>query len=91
MAEPHVSLDPSELPPVARRLREPLEAQLSSALQAAVEEVRENYTGEGKDEVAQDLLSATRDGLHPDIAAAFHPDQAQLDRVAEAIVENGPA
>jgi hypothetical protein len=90
MAEPHVSLNPSELPPAARRLREPLEAQLSSALQAAVEEVRENYAGEGTDEVAQELLTATRDGLHPDIAAAFMPDQAQLDQVAEVIVETTP-
>jgi hypothetical protein len=88
MAEPHVSLDSSELPPAARRLQAPLEDQLSSALQAAVEEVRENYAGEGTDEVAQKLLSATRDGLHPDIADAFVPDQAQLHQVAEVIVND---
>jgi hypothetical protein len=32
------------------------------------------------------LLEQTKAGLHPDIAAGFSPDPAELRRVAEAIV-----
>jgi hypothetical protein len=90
MAEPHVSLDPADLPPSAQHLREPLEAQLSSALQVAAKDVREHYHGESVDEVSDELVSATRDGLHPDIAAAFEPDGDELRRVAEVIVDDAP-
>jgi hypothetical protein len=86
MAEPHVTLDPEHLNPVQRNLREPLEEQLSSALQAAAHRVRADYAGESVDEVCRRLLDGTRAGLHPDIAAGFHPDHDQLNAVAEAIV-----
>lgn len=86
MAEPRVSLESDQLSPAARRLQEPLEDQLSSALALATEQVRENYRGEPVDEVSAALLAATRDALHPDVAAAFQPDRAELRQVAEAIV-----
>jgi hypothetical protein len=34
------------------------------------------------------LLEQTKTGLHPDIAAAFTPDHAELRRVAEAVVRS---
>jgi hypothetical protein len=86
MAEPHVTLDPTSLDAVERKLRGPLEEQLSSALQAAAERVRDSYSGEPVDEVCRRLLAETRAGLHPDIAEGFHPDAAELRHVAEAIV-----
>lgn len=86
MSEPHVSLDPSGLSPAQQRLREPLEEQLTSALQAAAHRVREAYTGEPVDVVCQLLLEETRAGLHPDIAARFQPDMAEIRQVAAAIV-----
>ncbi|HLL67196.1 MAG TPA: hypothetical protein VK453_16045 [Micromonosporaceae bacterium] len=86
MVEPHVSLDPDALPPTARHLHKPLEAQLSSALQVAAQEVEQQYDGEPVAEVSEQLLSTTRESLHPDIAEAFQPDAAELHRVAEAIV-----
>lgn len=89
MAQPRIKLDPdTSLGPV-ERLREPLEAQLTSALQAAVTKVDDGYQGESVDEVQQDLLEGTKAGLHPDIAAGFSPDQEQLRDVAEGIVQNG--
>lgn len=91
MVEPHVSLDDSTLGPAARRLKEPLEAQLSSALQVAAKDVEQHYDGEPVGEVSEQLLEGTRDGLHPDIAAAFQPDDAELRRVAEVIVEGADA
>lgn len=84
--EPSVSLDPASLSPVERKLREPLEEQLSSALQAAAHRVRDGYSGESVDEVLARLVEETRAGLHPDVAAGFRPDQDQLRAVAEAIV-----
>src|SRR5438046_7057828 len=45
MSEPHVTLDPDSLGPVGRKLREPLEEQLSSALQAAAHRVKEGTPG----------------------------------------------
>jgi hypothetical protein len=87
MDQPHVSLDPASLNPVERKLREPLEEQLSSALQAAIERIREDYAGESVDEILSRLVDETRAGLHPDIAAGFAPNQAELRRVAEAIVD----
>ena len=86
MSEPHVTLDPDSLGPVERKLREPLEEQLSSALQAAAHRVRKGYSGGSVEEVTGRLLEETRAGLHPDIAAAFQPDPAELRRLAEEIV-----
>jgi hypothetical protein len=86
MSEPHVTLDPENLGPVERKLREPLEEQLSSALQAATQRVHEEYRGEPVDEVCARLLDETRAGLHPDVAAGFQPDLEQLRLVAAAIV-----
>ena len=89
MSEPQVTLDPNSLNPVEEKLRGPLEEQLSSALQAATEKIRQAYAGESVDEVARMLLDGAREGLHPDIAAGFRPDTAQLRQVAEAIVAHG--
>ncbi|MEU2610527.1 hypothetical protein ABZ570_02900 [Micromonospora sp. NPDC007271] len=86
MSEPHVTLDPSGLDPVQRKLRGPLEEQLTSALQAATERVRASYAGEPVEEVCRRLLDETRSGLHPDIAAGFQPDMEEFCRVAVAIV-----
>lgn len=86
MVEPHISLDPQNLSPVEEKLRGPLEEQLTSALRAATDKVRQEYAGQSVDEVAALLLQHTREGLHPDIAAGFTPDPAELRRVAEAIV-----
>jgi hypothetical protein len=86
VSEPHVTLDPSGLDPVQRKLRGPLEDQLTSALQAATERVRASYAGEPVEEVCRRLLDETRAGLHPDIAAGFQPDMEEFCRVAVAIV-----
>ena len=86
MAEPQVTLDPRSLNPVEDKLREPLENQLTSALQAATDKVRSAYAGESVDQVTTMLLEGTRAGLHPDIAEGFRPDPAELRHVAEAIV-----
>ncbi|WP_229073659.1 hypothetical protein [Actinoplanes sp. DH11] len=86
MAEPHVSLDPQSLTPVEQKLRGPLEDQLSSALQAATVKIEERYAGENVEQVTLMLLEQAKAGLHPDIAAGFHPDHEQLRHVAEAIV-----
>jgi hypothetical protein len=86
MSEPHVTLDPDQLDPVQRKLRGPLEAQLSSALQAAAERVRADYDGQAVEFVCQRLLDETKAGLHPDIAAGFDPDMDEFCRVAVAIV-----
>ncbi|MET0420029.1 MAG: hypothetical protein ABW022_28790 [Actinoplanes sp.] len=86
MAEPQVTLDPRSLNPVEDKLRGPLEDQLTSALQAATERIRHGYAGESVDQVTEQLLDGTKAGLHPDIAAGFHPDPDQLRHVAEAIV-----
>lgn len=86
MGEPHVTLDPDGLNPVEQELREPLQEQLSSALQAATERIEEQYAGQSVEEVCRMLDAETRRGLHPDIAAGFSPDHAELRRVAETIV-----
>ena len=86
MDEPHISLDPRTLSPVEQKLRGPLEEQLTSALQAATERISGAYAGESVDEVTRMLLEETKSGLHPDIAAGFSPDHAELRHVAEAIV-----
>ncbi|WP_019868701.1 hypothetical protein [Salinispora oceanensis] len=84
MSEPHVTLEPRD--PVQKKLRGPLEEQLTSALQAATDRVRESYDGEPVEQVCQRLLDETRAGLHPDIAAGFQPDMDEFCRVAVAIV-----
>jgi mycothiol-dependent nitroreductase-like protein len=86
MVEPQVSLDPQTLSPVEQKLQGPLEDQLSSALAAAYDKVSERYAGEDVDRLTEQLLAETRSHLHPDIAAGFQPDQAELRRVAEAII-----
>jgi hypothetical protein len=86
MAEPQVTLDPQSLNAVEEKLRGPLESQLTSALQAATEKTRHEYAGESVEQVTGQLLERTKSGLHPDIAAGFEPDPAQLRHVAEAIV-----
>ncbi len=86
MVEPHISLDAQSLSPVEEKLQGPLEDQLTSALQAATERISHAYAGESVDQVTTMLLEQTKSGLHPDIAAGFTPDHAELRRVAEAIV-----
>ena len=86
MEEPHVSLDPSTLSPVEQKLREPLEDQLTSALTAATDKIRQRYAGQSVSEVEAELLAEAKAGLHPDIAAGWSPDRAELRRVAESIV-----
>ena len=88
MAEPHVTLAPQSPNSVEEKLRGPLEDQLSSALQAATVKIRHRYAGESVDQVAMMLLDQARAGLHPDIAAGFHPDHEQLRHLAEAIVSH---
>jgi hypothetical protein len=86
--EPHVSLDPGTLSPVEQKLQGPLEDQLTSALTAAMDKIRQRYAGEPISHVEAELLAETRAGLHPDIAAGWSPDRAELRRVAESIVAN---
>ncbi|GGK37148.1 hypothetical protein GCM10010124_32280 [Pilimelia terevasa] len=87
MVDAQVTLDPTSMDPVQRKLRGPLQDQLTSALRNAVDRVGERYHGESVDEVADELLAETREGLHPDIAAGFVPDEDQLDDVAAALVD----
>ncbi len=87
MVEPQITLDPQSLNPVEEKLRGPLEEQLTSALQVATEKTRSAYAGEGVEEVTEQLLERTREGLHPDIAAGFHPDHNQLRQVARSIID----
>nr|WP_221379190.1 hypothetical protein [Actinoplanes polyasparticus] len=87
MINPRVTLDSESLGPVEQKLQEPLEQQLTSALQQATHTVEDSYSGESVQQVAQELLVETKDGLHPDIAAGFAPDAAQLQAVAAAIVD----
>lgn len=83
--EPRVSLGPTRPGTVGDKLHGALEDQLSSALAAATERVDRQYAGQSVDEVYRMLLDGTRDGLHPDIAAAFDPDRRQLRDIAVAI------
>ncbi len=86
MSEPHVSLDPAGLNAAERKLKGPLEDQLSSALQAAAHRVAADYHGQTADELCAQLLAETKRGLHPDIADAFDPDRGELRQVAQAII-----
>jgi hypothetical protein len=88
MVEPHVSLDPHGLSPVEQKLRGPLEDQLSSALQAAADRIRDRYAGEPLDVVTAQLLAETKAGLHPDIAAGWQPDPGELEPVAQSIMNS---
>jgi len=90
MVAPQVKLDPASLGPV-EKLRGPLEDQLTSALQVAVDEVDEGYAGESVADVSAQLLATTKNGLHDDIADGFAPNQAQLRSVAETIVREHQA
>jgi hypothetical protein len=83
-----VTLDPAALPPPQRKLHAALEEQLTSALRVAADRVTADYAGEPVEEVCRRLLDETRKGLHPDVAAGWQPDQAELCRVAEAIVRD---
>ena len=85
MAEPHVTLPQADLGPVPEKLRDPLQEQLSSALQHATGVVSGDYHGEPVDQVVARLVAETRAALHPDLAAAFQPDLADVRRVAEEI------
>jgi hypothetical protein len=87
MTEPQVTLDAGSLNPVEEKLRGPLEEQLTSALQAATDKTRQTYGGESVEVVTGQLLARTREGLHPDIAQGFQPDDSQLRQVAESIVD----
>ncbi len=86
MTEPQITLDPQSLNPVEEKLRGALESQLTSALQAAVDKVKHDYAGESVEQVTEMLFEQTKSGLHPDIAAGFHPSYPELHRVAEALV-----
>jgi hypothetical protein len=91
MVEPHITLDSQSLNAVEEKLRGPLEDQLTSALQTATDRVQSDYHGEPVEQVSVELLEQTRAGLHPDIAAGFDPDPAELRRVAEAVVREDQA
>lgn len=88
MVDPHVSLDSGKLNPTERKLRGPLEDQLTSALKAATDKIMRRYAGESVEEVARQLVDETRAGLHHDIAAGWEPDHAQLYEVARTIVNS---
>ena len=88
MVSPRVKLDPdTSLGPV-EKLRGPLEDQLTSALRNAVDKVDDRYDGESVEVVEEELLKATKAGLHPDVAKAFAPDREQLHEVAATIAED---
>jgi hypothetical protein len=87
MVKPRVVLADDSANPVVDKLHDPLQAQLTSALQSAADEVDSQYHGEGAVEAAAELLDHAKDALHPDIAAGFHPDPHELRDVAEAIVD----
>ena len=86
MSDPQVSLNAAELSPVEQKLQGALEDQLTSALQAAAEKIASAYAGESADRVTAMLLTETKAGLHPDIAAGWVPDPQQLHQVAEQII-----
>jgi hypothetical protein len=88
VVSPRVKLDPATSLGPVEKLREPLEQQLTSALRAAVDKVDDRYSGEGVQTVEEELLKATKAGLHPDVAEAFAPDQEQLHDVATQIVKD---
>ncbi|MER7276672.1 hypothetical protein ABT369_19735 [Dactylosporangium sp. NPDC000244] len=88
MQELHVTIDPAHADPAVQRLQEPLEAQLSSALQRAAEVIEHDYHGESVEQVSHRLLEIARASLHPDIADAWLPDERELRQAAQAIVRD---
>ncbi|GAB6898456.1 hypothetical protein [Kineosporia succinea] len=84
--QPRIKLDPTTSLGPVEKLREPLEDQLTSALRNAVDKVDKT---ESLEVVEEELLEATKAGLHPDIAEAIEPNPQQLRDVAARIVENG--
>ncbi|GAA3449475.1 hypothetical protein [Dactylosporangium matsuzakiense] len=88
MQELHVHIEADGADPAVQRLQEPLEAQLSSALQRAAEVIQHDYHGESVEEVSHRLLDIARSSLHPDIANAWLPDEDELRQAAEAIVRD---
>ena len=88
MDAPEVRIESTSSLGAAEKLRGPLEDQLTSALQVAVDKVDEQYHGEEVQEVSEELREATKAGLHPDIAAGFEPTDGQLRSVAEEIVDD---
>jgi hypothetical protein len=86
MVEPHVSLDSQTLSPVEEKLQGPLEEQLTSALQAAADKIRDRYAGEPLEVITAQLLAETKAGLHPDIATGWQPDPRELRQVAQSIM-----
>ncbi|GHJ42965.1 hypothetical protein Cs7R123_03070 [Catellatospora sp. TT07R-123] len=91
MADVHVSLDGDELGPVERKLQEPLEDQLSSALDRAAQVVAEQYAGQSEQEVVRLLREEAGAALHPDVAAGFQPDEQGLRAVARAVIARATA
>jgi hypothetical protein len=81
MSDPHITLN-TEPGTIEDELHDPLEEQLTSALRAAVDRLSGEVTGQPVDQVYDQLLHATTDGLHPDIAARFDPDEPELRRIA---------
>lgn len=80
-SDAHVTLR-TEPGTIEDELHDPLEEQLTSALRAAVDRLAGNVTGQPVEQVYEELVRATGDGLHPDIAARFEPDEAELRRIA---------
>jgi hypothetical protein len=87
MVKPRVRLDATSLGSV-EKLRGPLEDQLTSALDVAVDKVDEHYEGEDVEQVTEQLVEETKAGLHADVAAAIAPDESQLRSVATKIVRD---
>jgi hypothetical protein len=85
---PQVKLDATALDPVTEKLKAALEDQLTSAMQTATDTVDHDYAGETVEEVAAELVEATKNGLHPDIADGFSPNPSEVRAVATAIVED---
>ncbi len=88
MSDFHVSLDSSQLDATERKLQDPLEEQLSSALEAAASRVNEEYDGESVEEVQTKLVEETCVGLHPDIAERFPLSEEEVRPIAEAITRD---
>jgi hypothetical protein len=88
VVKPQVRIDPTSSLGTVENLREQLEDQLTSALQAAVDKVDEKYHGEDVEDVTEELVETTKAGLHSDIADGFEPDDAQIHSVAAKIVDD---
>ncbi len=80
-SEPSITLR-TEPGTIEDDLRGPLEEQLTSALQAAISRLTDEAKGLSVDEVYEKLRAGISDGLHPDIAARFSPNEAELRAIA---------